>query len=48
MIDAEALVIIDVVGGAAAEPDDEPALGDVVEHRQLLGEADRVMQRHLR
>ncbi len=47
VVDAKALIIIDVVGGAAAEADDEPALEDVVEHRQLLGEPDRVVQRHL-
>ena len=40
-------VIVDVVGRASAEPDDEPSLGDVVEHRDLLGGTDRVVQRHL-
>ena len=44
MVDAEALVVVDVVRGAAAEPDDQPALADVVEKGHLLGEADRVMQ----
>ena len=47
MVDAKALVVIDVVGGAAAEPDDQPPLGDMVEHRELLGEAHRMMQRGL-
>ena len=47
MVDAEALVIVDVVRGAAAETDDEPPFGDVVEERQLLCEADRMMQRRL-
>jgi len=39
MVDAEALIVVDVVGAAATEPDDEPALGDVVEDGDLLGEA---------
>ena len=47
VINTETLVIINVVGRAAAEPDNEAPLGDVVEDRQLLGEADRVMQRRL-
>ena len=47
MIDAEALIIVDVVGAAAAEPDDEPALGQIVENGDLLGQPDRVMQRGL-
>ena len=47
MVDAKALVIIDVVGRAAAEPDDQSPLGEVVDDRDLLGEADRMVQRHL-
>jgi len=47
MVDAEALVIIDVVGAAAAEPDDEPPLRQMVDDCELLGEADRVVQRGL-
>src|SRR5437588_47276 len=31
MVDAEALVIIDVIGAAAAEPDDEPPFRQIVE-----------------
>ena len=30
------------------EPDDEPALADVVDQRHLLGHAYRMVQRHLR
>src|SRR6266851_2963240 len=42
MVDAETLIVVNVKGRAAAEPDDQAALGDVVEDRQLPGEADRV------
>ena len=48
VVEAVALVVVDVVGGAAAQPDDQPALADVVDQRELLGHADRMMQRHLR
>ena len=47
MVDAETLVVVDVVRAAAAEPDDEPAFRQIVDDGELLGEADRVMQRGL-
>ena len=47
VVDAETLIVVDVVGAAAAQPDDQPTLGQVVEHRDLLGEAHRVVQRGL-
>src|SRR5271169_6847 len=47
MVDAETLVIVDIVGGAAAETDDEAPLSDIVEDSQLFGKTDRVMQRGL-
>src|SRR5438477_10950836 len=47
VVDAETLIIVDVVGAAAAETDDELPLGQIVEDRKLLGQADRVMQRGL-
>ena len=37
VVDAETLVVVDVVGAAAAEPDDQSALQQVVEQRNLLG-----------
>ena len=48
VIDAVALIVVNVVGGAAAQSDDQPALADVIDQRELLGHADRMMQRHLR
>ena len=48
VVDAVALVVVDVVGGAAAQTDNQPALADIVDKRELLGHADRVVQRHLR
>ena len=47
MVDAEPLVVVDVVGAAAAEPDDEPPFEHIVEQRHLLGEPDRMVQRGL-
>ena len=47
MVDAEALVIVNVVRAAAAEPDDQPAFEQVIEQRHLFGEPDRMMQRGL-
>ena len=47
MVDAESLVIVNIVGGAAAKTDNEAPLGDVVEDSQLFGKADRMMQRGL-
>ncbi len=46
--DVVALVVVDVVRRAAAQSRDDPPLGDVVEQRDLLGQADRVVQRDLR
>jgi len=42
------LVFVDVVCGAAAQTDDQPAAAERVQQRDLLGEADRMMQRDLR
>src|SRR5215471_6482405 len=42
MIDAETLIIVNIVRRAAPETDDEPPLRDVVDDRQLLCKADRV------
>src|SRR5882724_1757148 len=44
MVDAETLIVVDVVGGTAAEPDEKATLGHVVEDRQLLSQSDRMMQ----
>ena len=44
---AETLVIVYVIGSAAAEPDDKPSFTEVTDQRELLGEADRMMQRGL-
>ena len=48
VVEPVALIVVDVVGGAASQPDDQPSFADVVDQRQLLGHADRMMQRHLR
>lgn len=47
MIDAEALVVVNVIGAAAAEPDDEPAFHQIVEERHLLREPDWMVERRL-
>ena len=44
VVDAKTLIVVNVVGRAAAEADNQTALGDVVEDRQLLGQADRMVQ----
>jgi len=36
MVDAEALVVVNVIGAAAAEPDDEAPFRQIVEQRHLL------------
>ena len=46
-VDIVSQVIIDVIGGATAKADDQAAVEQVVEERHLLGEADRVVERHL-
>ena len=47
-VDAIPLVVVDIVGGAAAEADDQASPADIVDQRHLLGQADRMVQRHLR
>src|SRR5205823_4755417 len=47
MVDAKTLVVVNVVGAAATEPNDEPPFEDIVEQRHLLGEPDRMVQRGL-
>src|SRR5215472_3532205 len=47
MVHAEALIIVNIVGGATAETNDQAPLGNVVEDRQLFGKADRMVQRSL-
>ena len=42
------LIVVDVVGGTASQPDDQPTLADVVDQRELFSHPDRMMQRHLR
>ena len=44
MVDPKALVIVDIVGGAAPQPDDQTTFGDVVEDCDLLGQTDRMMK----
>ena len=49
------LVGIDLIGGvlvevhhaAAAQPDDQPALADMVQQRELLGQSQRMIERRL-
>jgi hypothetical protein len=48
MFDPVALIVIDIVGCAAAETDKQPATAQVVDQCQLLGKADRVVQRRLK
>jgi len=48
VIDAESLVVIDVIGGAAAETHDQPAFRYMVDEGDLFRHADRVVQCHLR
>ena len=48
VVNAEPLVVVYVVGGAPAQPDDQPPFAQVVDQRDLLGHADGVVQRHLR
>src|SRR5215475_12292551 len=43
-----ALVVIDVVCSTASKAGDDTSLGDVVEQRDLLCQANWVVQRHLR
>src|SRR5271166_6705684 len=47
VVEAVALIIVDVIRGAAPQSDDQPSLADMVDQRELLGHADRMMQRHL-
>src|SRR5262249_17281067 len=47
MVEPVALVVVNIEGGAAAETNDEPPLAHMVDERELLGEADRVVERGL-
>ena len=46
-IDTVALVVVDVVGGPSAEPHNEATTADIVDQRDLFGQSDRMVQRHL-
>ncbi len=47
-IDAVAPIFVDVVRRAVPEADHQPALAEIVDQRELFGQADRVMERGLR
>lgn len=46
-MNSEASIIVNVIGGAAPEPDDKSPFRFMVDNRDLLCQADGVMQRHL-